>query len=300
MFAFSQQHRFFLFVLLLAIIFELGLIYNLFGNSLYVEYFGRSIIRWMMIRWEDYRQWNDFPYVIPVVSLWLVFRDRKKLRIREEPFYPGLLAIAAGIIFHLLGIRTMIPRLSVFSIVFLLWGIPSYIFGRVTGKILFFPCMYLLFCIPLTFLDVFTFPLRRITALIAVFILNGIGMKFAIYGTGIYSISDNSIRLDIAHPCSGLSYLISLFALSTVWGYVVHRKFLVQIAISLSAIPVAMLANVVRIVVITLFYSLGMKSIGDGLYHYLSGYIVFITAVVAFTLISIMMKRIEKRKCKIV
>ena len=57
----------------------------------------------------------------------------------------------------------------------------------------------------------------------------------------------NDARIGVVEACSGLSMLITFIALSTGMAIVVKRPLLDKIVLVMSAIPVALVANIARI-----------------------------------------------------
>src|SRR5207237_6491746 len=53
--------------------------------------------------------------------------------------------------------------------------------------------------------------------------------------------------LEVAEACSGIRSLVSLLTLAIVYGYFSDRRAGVRVAIALSAVPVAILANGLRV-----------------------------------------------------
>ena len=147
------------------------------------------------------------------------------------------------------------------------------------AKLTLFPCAYLFFCIPLTFLDSFTFPLRLIAARSATGILNGLGIGTVRMGTAILSTDQSGFNLDVADPCSGLRYFLVLTALAALYAHLTQKTLAKKWLLFLLSPFIAVAANIVRIVVIAIAAKVVSQEVAVGIYHDASGYIVFITAV---------------------
>ena len=74
-------------------------------------------------------------------------------------------------------------RISLISLILILWGVPFYFYGWEVAKILIFPCTYLIFCVPLNFLDALSGPLQMIATTLAYNLLNGLGIECERVGT---------------------------------------------------------------------------------------------------------------------
>ena len=86
----------------------------------------------------------------------------------------------------------------------------------------------------------------------------------------------------VADACSGLHSMYSLSALGTLFLYLMARKSVAHNAIMLLAIlPIAFLANIVRVVALVLItYHFG-DAAGQGFLHEGAGFTLMIVAVIA-------------------
>jgi exosortase len=131
----------------------------------------------------------------------------------------------------------------------------------------------------MSFLSTFTFPLRLLSASLAVFTVNGLGISAERSGTAILSPAGEFCPLDVDDPCSGLNSIVALTALMAAYGYLTQRTLFGKWLLLLGSLPIAVIGNVIRVVVIVLAASLLGIDSAIRVYHEYSGYVVFITAV---------------------
>jgi exosortase/archaeosortase family protein len=81
----------------------------------------------------------------------------------------------------------------------------------------------------------------------------------------------NHERLNVEEACSGLGMLMTFFALATAVAIIVKRPVLDKVVILLSAAPVAVLANVLRIVLTGIFAETIGTDVAFTFYHYGAG-----------------------------
>jgi len=256
------------------------LLFNLLGNTADVHLFSRSSLVWMTERWKSYGGQYSHCWLLPFVSLGVLWLKRAQLASVKKKTDPrAIILIIAALLLQIISARSRLPRLSLVSFICLLWSIPWYLYGWQIARILIFPCAYLFLCIPLTFLDSLTFPLRLLAASTSVFLLNGMGVECFSYGTAIISSAPGGIALDVADPCSGLRYFLVMISLFAAYGYLTQKTLLKKWLVFLVAAPLAIVANIVRIVAIAIVATMANTDIAVGIYHDYSGYIVFITAV---------------------
>lgn len=268
----------------------IGLLFMLFhmlGNTV-ENVSSRSAFTWMVARWGDTISFGaDYShgYFIPFVSIAVLWFRRKEIfSVDTKVDWRGLVVVVGALCLHWLGAKMQQTRLSLMSLVLLIWGIPFYLFGWRLAKNLIFPCAYLAFCIPLNFLDVIAFPLRIFSTKISVGMLNTFGIEATRSGTAIL-IPSMPTGMDVADPCSGLRSLLAMTALTAVYAYFTQKTFIKKWILFLSSIPLAVIGNISRIVTIAFVAeALGPKP-ALGLYHDYSGYILFAAAITAMVIL---------------
>lgn len=269
---------------LLAVI--VGLTFVLFhfqGSTMDVRAFGRSALVWMAERWsDDPAAGNDYSHgwLIPFVSIAVVWFRRHELAAAPKAISQvGLAIVITGLLLHWLGAKAQQTRLSLFGLITLLWGVPFYFYGWRVAKLLIFPCSYLIFCIPLNFLDSITFPLRLLATVVATGMLNGLGIAAERSGSAIYSMAAGGFSFDVADPCSGIKSLLAMTALTAVYAYFTQKTLWKQWVLFLSSIPLAIIGNIARITTVALVAEAFGEKMALGLYHDYSGYVVFSVAI---------------------
>jgi len=114
---------------------------------------------------------------------------------------------------------------------------------------------------------------------ISSWLLNRLGIETVRTGTAIYSSAAGGFSFDVADACSGLRSLLAMTALTAAYAYLTQRTFVCRWLLFLSAVPLAMAGNIVRVLTIALVAEgLGMDT-AMRVYHDYSGFLVFIVAV---------------------
>jgi EpsI family protein len=249
------------------------------GNNEETASQGHSSFRWMVNRWLWAGTDMSHGWLIPLVSVcmaWLRRQDLIAAPRKVSLFGAGVVTFFC--LFYLVGLRGQLTVIVLLSGIGLLWGIPLFLYGWPVGRILFFPCAYLVFAIPMTFMDYLTFPLRLVSSTVSVGLLNGLGIPVDQSGTAILVKVGSGLALDVAHPCSGLRYLLAMIALTTAYAYFAQTSAWKRVILCVSAIPLAMAGNIARITLIALV-GLGFgQEFALGFYHDYSGYVVFAVA----------------------
>lgn len=260
----------------------LFVLFHLLGNKV-ENVSSNSAFVWMISRWADKESFGaDYShgYLIPFVSLFVVWHRRQELFDATKCICNwGLAIIVTALLMHWIGAKMEQTRLSLMSLILLLWGVPLYLFGWQVAKILMFPCAYLIFCVPLNFLNDISAPLQLIATSASHTILNsGMGIVCQKIGTKLIH-PDGLFTLNVDAPCSGLRSLLAMTALTAVYAYFTQKGFVKKWALFLLSIPIAVAANVGRIISIALVSINSGQKIGTGLYHDWSGYVLFTIAI---------------------
>lgn len=263
-----------------------GMIFALFhfqGNTTDVRASGHSAWIWMAERWNEsisYGGDHSHGWLVPLVSIGILWWKRRELAAAPKSVSNvGLALVVTALLLHWLGAKAQQTRVSLFAIALLFWAIPFYFYGWKVAKILLFPCAYLLFCIPLNFLDSLTFPLRMMATVVATVMLNGLGIAAERSGSAIYSMAAGGFSFDVADPCSGIRSLLAMTALTAVYAYTTQRVWWKQWLLFLSSIPLAIIGNIARITTVAVVAEAFGEKLALGLYHDYSGYVVFTVSI---------------------
>ncbi len=250
------------------------------GSTTETGVYGRSAIRWLIAQWNAPDGAASHGWFILPVSLFMVWRRRGDLASAPKHVaYCGLVVILAALMLHWVGLRVQQSRLALFAMIGLAWGIPWFFYGHRVARLLAFPCAYLVFAVPLNFLEERTFALRLMVTRVSAHLLNGLALPVRRVGTAIYSLQPEGFHFEVADPCSGLNSLLALLALTTAYAWLTQHGLWRRILLALSAIPLAVAANIVRIVTIALVAEHYDPETALTLYHDYSGFMIFTVSV---------------------
>ena len=256
------------------------ILFHLQGNTTDVRAYGQSALLWMIQRWNDAGGDLSHGYLIPFVSIGILwFKRREFASLPKHQSRAGLAVIVFALLLHWVGAKSQQTRLSLAGLLLLLWGVPFYFHGWPVARFLLFPCAYLAFCIPMNFLDSMTFPLRILVTVAATGLLNGLGIEAQRSGSAIYSTAAGGFNFDVADPCSGLRSLLAMTALTAVYAYLTQKTLVKQWILFLASIPLAIIGNIARITTVALVAEAFGQKLASGLYHDYSGYVVFSVAI---------------------
>ncbi|NKB23035.1 MAG: exosortase [Kiritimatiellae bacterium] len=252
----------------------LFVLFNLQGNTTDIRVYGRSTFSWLAQRWSQEPNFSH-GWLIPIVSLAIVWIKRRDLVLSTQRVSKtGLIIVMMGLAMHYVGTKAQQPRFSLIALMVLVWGIPFYVYGWQVAKILLFPCAYLIFAIPLNFLDSLTVPLRIFVSVVTAAILNGLGIIVERSGSVIQSVNGH-FAFNVDDPCSGLRSMLALTSITAVYAYFTQKTLLKKWILFLCSVPLAVIGNTIRTLTVALVAQAFGEKIAVGRYHDYSGYIFF-------------------------
>ena len=242
----------------------------------------KSVLWWMAFVFREPREDMGHGWIVPLFSIALLWHRRRELAASVgAPSWRGLACVVPGLFLFWVGVRGDQVRISQIGLFWTLWSLSYALCGAAFARLTLFPAVFLLFTVPLSFLDIFTVKLRFLTSALAAGLLNGIGIPVVRSGTGLHCLAGEGFNLDVADPCSGLRSIFALSALTAAYAYVTQRTLLRKWILFLCALPVAVLGNLARIFSIAVVAKFCGQEVATGFYHDYSGYIVFLVGILA-------------------
>ncbi len=224
-------------------------------------------------------------FLIVPIALYFVWERREKLRQAvPRPSVLGLLLVLASVavlVAGLLGAELFLTRISMLGV---LAGAILFMLGWAHLAILLFPLAFLLLMIPIPAIifNQIAFPLQLLASRFGEFALTLAGIPMLREGN-VITLANTS--LEVAEACSGIRSLISLITLALVYGYLADSRIWARTALTLAAIPVAIVANGIRVAGTGIAaHHLGAEA-AMGFFHTFSGWLVFIVAFLLLFLI---------------
>jgi len=222
--------------------------------------------------------------IILAVLVWLFWGLRSEIAAAPTAPAPGLgwLLFGMGLFAYFVGRVFGISIMEFGSQPLVVAGALLLMKGPAALRLAWFPVIYFVFMIPLPsiIVDAITGSLKQWIASIVESLLYLIGYPIA--RTGVI-LSIGPYQLQVADACSGLHSMFSLSALGTLFMYMMGRKSRLHMGIMLASIlPIAFVANIIRVITLVLVtYYLGDEA-GQGFLHGAAGMVLMLVALVCF------------------
>jgi exosortase len=249
-------------------------IYALFILSFGVLYGG--ILRQLVGDWSADSNYSHGFIIIPI-ALYLVWERREKLLAADISL--KCIGVPIFILSLIITIMDMHPFINRIAMLMCMIGCMIVLWGWHRIKIISFPICFLLLMIPIPaiILNQITFPLQLISSNFAELFLSACQIPVLREGN-IIRLTNTS--LEVTDACSGVRSLISLLTLGIVYGYFRESHIWVRVALAFATIPIAIMANGIRIAGTGLATQWYGAEAAKGFFHSFSGWLVFCFAFI--------------------
>lgn len=237
-------------------------LFHFLGNSTFGYVDTPSLFHWMYNAYNSKSPAADDGHanLIPFVVLGLFWWKRKELLAQPlQTWWPGLLLVALGLMLHIVGYVGQQTRLCIVGLFTGIYGLMGMTWGAAWLRASFFPFFLLGFMVPLGSLtEPITFPLRLLVSKLVAFICHDVlAMDVLRAGTRLFNsanLGDPSkhFEYDVAAACSGIRSLMAITAIAIIYAFTVFRSWTCRGVLIASAIPLAVIGNTFRMLVIVL------------------------------------------------
>lgn len=238
--------------------------------------------------------------IILLTGLWLLWRETGPLaraplaRLSPGQFIVGLVAIAVlGVLIVYCAIigRLWLRWALTYGVLMVVYGLFA---GRSNVRRAWFPLLYLGFLTPPS--PALIVPLTRALKLgiahAAAQFLAALGYDTASLGASLYV---DSYELVVAAACAGLNSLTSLLAIGLLYAFLRHRAEPVfLLVLGIYALPIAILANFLRVVLLLLVTHYLGNDAAQGMLHDAAGLTTFSLALGGMVLLDLALVAIAR------
>lgn len=237
------------------------------------------VLRGMFDQWSHDEDMGH-GLVVPIVILWIVWKERNRwIALPIQPSWWGfaLLAVAACVHF----VSVIGAGLFAGSVAFVLSvaGAVLCLGGFAFLRTWTFPFLLALFMLPKLAIvyNQVTLPLQLLASRLAEVMLLAGGASVTREGN-IIDVSGH--RIAVVEACSGIRYLLSLGFVAVVFAYLSDAKPWMRVALLAAAVPVAILANAMRVAA-----SASVPALDAGALHAFSGWLLFVLCLAMLVIV---------------
>lgn len=226
-----------------------------------------------------FEQWGSDDYshgiFVPFITVFLIWYRRHKLVApHSSPSWMGPAIVLAGLILYAAGNLATLYVISHLSFWLVIVGLVLSFLGLNALREMAFPLGYLLTAIPLpVFLyNALSSQLQLWSSALGVGVLQFIGVTAFREGN---VIDLGPVQLQVAEACSGIRYLFPLTSLALLCAYFFRDRTWKRIVLVLSAMPISVVVNGVRIGIVGVLVEWYGAQAAEGFLHLFEGWVLF-------------------------
>ena len=237
------------------------------GNSTFGYVDTPSLFGWMYNAYNSKSPTADDSHgnLIPFVVLGLFWWKRKELLAQPlKTWWPGILLLALAVGLHVAGYLAQQTRLCIIAFFLGVYALMGLAWGVKFLRASLFPFFLFLFMVPLgSQTEPITFPLRLMVTKLVAFLCNHVlAIDVQSVGTSLVRLP-SGYQYEVAAACSGIRSLVAIAAIGIIYAFTVFRSWPPRLVLMASAIPLAVIGNTFRMLVIVLAAEFGGQSAGN-------------------------------------
>jgi exosortase len=230
--------------------------------------------------------------VVPVFAAFLVWHRRERFQSKGfAPSWWSVPVLGLGLALHLAGAYLYFDWFSAASLLLVLAGIVLAAGGLQSLAWTWPAIAFLAFMLPLPFRveHALGYRLQSLAAVTSTYMLQTLGFAAVAEGNTVLL---GDMRLDVMEACSGLGMLVTFFAMAVAVAMLLKRPILDKAVVVLSAIPIAVAANVLRIVITGILGHFFGAELAGYVFHDLAGWIMMPLALAMLWLVAELLARL--------
>lgn len=236
--------------------------------------------------WDDWVGHSDNSHglLVPLIAGYFAWQKRKELvNIALSPSPWGAWLLIGSLVIYVVAFVGDVAFISRVMMISSLIGLLLFNFGWEFVRVMLFPLLFLFFMIPVpvSLIEKVSIPLQLFASTASAHLIALLSIPVYQEGNILYFAQT---QLEVAQACSGLRSIMALTMLSVIFVHLSRSGMTGKIVLLLSAIPIALLANILRVTatgVLAHFYG---SMVAKGFLHEFSGIVVFAVGFLVLSL----------------
>ena len=235
-------------------------------------------LKWLLSEWLGNDYYSHGP-LVPLISAFLAWRLWVKWPPEQRQIKPatvGLLPFGFGLVIYLYALLQRAYFVTSLAMIVIIAGIVWYLLGTAALRRFAFPIGFLLFMVPLPFVEPLSVPLAQLTGAVSAAIVRLFGVPISVNGA---QISLPKTELVVGAQCSGLRSIVTLMTLVALVIFLVEGAWWKKLLLALSSVLIAAFGNVMRVASLLIVANIWGADAGFKYYHDYSGIVFFLSAL---------------------
>ena len=236
----------------------------------------RQVLAGMIDQWSTDEDMGH-GFLVPFVIGFIIWRERKRWSgLSLEPSAWGVALMLAAVCMHVVSAVGAGLFAGSVALVVSIVGAILCVGGWKLLRTWSFPLLLMLFMLPklAVVYNQATLPLQLLASQTAAGMLTMSGVAVLRNGN-ILDVGGHQVA--VAEACSGIRYLLPLGFMGVVFGYLADTRAWMRVVLLAWAIPVAIVANAVRVA-----FAAYSPKLADGTLHALLGVVIFVACLATF------------------
>jgi exosortase len=235
--------------------------------------------------------------IIPFLVVGLFWWKRHELLNSRLQFWgPSLAILIFGMLLQIVAYTAQLPQISIVAMFVGIYGLMGLAWGTEWLRKSLFPFFLFAFAVPLgTHSTFITFRLRLLVTWLVEVVSHIFGIDVIRIGTELVDPT-GAFQYDVAPACSGIRSLVAIFLLTTVYAFFTFRSAWKRIFLIALACPLAVFANMLRLLMVIVAAEIGGQKSGDWVHdNSITSVLPYVLAFIGFLFVG---SRLEKLEAK--
>jgi exosortase len=235
-------------------------------------------LKWLVGEWLGNDYYSHGP-LVPLISAFLAWRLWVKWPPKQRQIKPttlGLLPLSIALIAYLYALLQRAYFAASVAMILIIAGLVWYLLGTAALRRFAFPIGFLLFMVPLPFVEPLSVPLAQLTGVVSAAIVRLFGVPIVVNGA---QITLPRAELVVGAQCSGLRSIVTLMTLVALVIFLLEGAWWKKLLLALSSIAIAGFGNVIRVASLLVVANIWGTDAAFKYYHDYSGIVFFLSAL---------------------
>ena len=242
-------------------------------------------LKWLLGEWLGNDYYSHGP-LVPLISAFLAWRLWIKWPAEQRQIKPaplGLLPLGIGLAAYLYALFQRAYFVASLAMIVIIAGLVWYLLGTAALRRFAFPIGFLLFMVPLPFIEPLSVPLALFTGTVSAAIVQLFGVPIVVNGA---QITLPNTELVVGAQCSGLRSIVTLMTLVALVIFLVEGSWWKKLLLALSSVLIAGFGNIMRVASLLVVANVWGADAAFKYYHDYSGIVFFLSALALLLLFS--------------